>query len=297
MFHRPLSPERIQIMSFVRRCLLPACLALFLVLPSAGWAQTDEVFGKPSVNDRQAARIVALLMERDHLLNHPIDDEMSQRALTQFLKMLDPLKTYFLASDIEEFAAFGDRFDDALRTANFSFAFEIFSRYLERVDQCTAIAGEWLDATHDFTVDEEMVNKPELLKYPSSVEELRERWRQRIKYNLLVAMAEDQALEEARAKKAAETAANPTAGGEQPAEAAADSRPAVPRLSPVERLKKRYQSTARRMHQMDNDDIVEMFVSSVTTSFDPHTTYMSRKNFQNFMIVMGLKLEGIGATL
>lgn len=251
----------------------------------------DDEFGKPSPNDRQAARIVAILMEREHLLGRPIDDQMSERALGQFIKMLDPMKTYFLASDIEEFGKYAKKFDDAIRDADFSIAFAIFGRFRERLDQCTALANRWLDAEHDFTVDEEMINEPDLLKNPADENELSERWRQRIKYNLLVAMAEDKALEEAKARKAAEAAANPAGQAEEA------TRPAPPRLPPVERLKKRYQSTARRMQQMDNDDVVEMFVTAITTSFDPHTTYMSRKNYQNFMIVMGLKLEGIGATL
>ena len=51
------------------------------------------------------------------------------------------------------------------------------------------------------------------------------------------------------------------------------------------------------MHQMDNSDIVEMFITSITTSYDPHTSYMSSETFENFMIQMRLQLEGIGATL
>jgi carboxyl-terminal processing protease len=40
-----------------------------------------------------------------------------------------------------------------------------------------------------------------------------------------------------------------------------------------------------------------MYITAVTTSFDPHTSYMSKGTFENFLIQMGLELEGIGATL
>ncbi len=40
-----------------------------------------------------------------------------------------------------------------------------------------------------------------------------------------------------------------------------------------------------------------MFLTSVTSSFDPHTTYFSPPTLENFQIQMRLKLEGIGAQL
>lgn len=268
---------------------LLVCSFALLIIPVLGLArQNDEDFGKPSSYDQQSARFVTLLMERQHLLNHPVDNEIAERAIDQFLKTLDPMKSYFQTSDIVEFQKYKDSFDDSIRAADFKPAFEIFNRYLQRVDECTLVATEWLDGQHDFAVDEDMVNERELIDYAADTADVKERWRKRIKYNLLVAMAEDKALADAKARKDKEVNAD---DDQKP------STPAVPRLAPNERLKKRYQSIARRMHQMDNDDVVEMFISSVTTSFDPHTTYMSKKNFENFMIIMGLKLEGIGATL
>jgi carboxyl-terminal processing protease len=66
---------------------------------------------------------------------------------------------------------------------------------------------------------------------------------------------------------------------------------------PKEKLRRRYRNFSNRMKQLDNSDVVEMFVTAVTTSFDPHTTYMSKDTFKSFMIQMSLQLEGIGATL
>jgi len=51
------------------------------------------------------------------------------------------------------------------------------------------------------------------------------------------------------------------------------------------------------MHQLDTEDVIERYISAITTSFDPHTSYMSRKTYDNFIIQMGLELQGIGATL
>jgi carboxyl-terminal processing protease len=64
-----------------------------------------------------------------------------------------------------------------------------------------------------------------------------------------------------------------------------------------ERLHKRYRAIDRRWSQTDNDELLEMFLSAVTTSFDPHSSYMSPDSLQNFIIQMRLELDGIGASL
>jgi len=66
---------------------------------------------------------------------------------------------------------------------------------------------------------------------------------------------------------------------------------------PRERLRRRYTSFARRMHQTDADELLEMYLTAFTSSYDPHTTYMSPSSLENFRIMMRLNLEGIGAAL
>ena len=76
-----------------------------------------------------------------------------------------------------------------------------------------------------------------------------------------------------------------------------DGKKAKKKEDPKTLLRKRYQGFSRRMHQIDTEDVVERYISAVTTSFDPHTTYLSKGSFDNFLINIGLELEGIGATL
>ena len=51
------------------------------------------------------------------------------------------------------------------------------------------------------------------------------------------------------------------------------------------------------MHQTDSDELLEMYLTAMATSYDPHTTYMSPSTLENFDIQMRLNLEGIGAEL
>jgi carboxyl-terminal processing protease len=51
------------------------------------------------------------------------------------------------------------------------------------------------------------------------------------------------------------------------------------------------------MHQTDGSELLEMYLNSLTTSYDPHSDYMSPRTLKNFDIIMSLELEGIGASL
>ena len=243
-----------------------AVIALgFLVLPSVVSAQLDEQpeeFGVPNQAERQVSLLVTQLMQREHLSRRRMDDDIARRAFKMFIRALDPMKIYFTQSDIDQFGVYQEQIDDRIQRGDYSIAFSIFKRFLKRVDERVETANELVDREFDYTIEEEIVTDRDMIQYPASEDEAHDRWRKRIKYELMVMSNE----------KAATT-------------------------DPKERLNNRYKSYARRMHQIDNSDIVEMFISSITTSFDPHTSYMSSETFENFMISMRLQLEGIGATL
>ena len=51
------------------------------------------------------------------------------------------------------------------------------------------------------------------------------------------------------------------------------------------------------MHQTDHEELLEMYLSALTMSYDPHSTYMAPSTLENFEINMRLELDGIGAQL
>ncbi len=67
---------------------------------------------KPSAQDRTITRIVSRYLQEGHLSHTRLNDELSQRAFDQFFRMLDPMKMYFLQSDIYEFKEYATKLDD-----------------------------------------------------------------------------------------------------------------------------------------------------------------------------------------
>lgn len=229
--------------------------AAWLTLPAAP-------LDGPARSDRTVTRVVKSFMEQEHLSRHALDDEISTRAMKAFLSGFDPRKMYFLQSDVDEFLTKERDLDDAVKEGNVKFAYTVFNRYMQRLDQRVALVDQLVDQPHDFTVDESIITDPDALRYPKTDAEATDRWRKLIKLNLLTFKADDMSDEEARAK-----------------------------------IKRRYKSLAKRWHQTDSDELLERFLSSVTSSYDPHTTYMSPSSLENFRIMMRLNLDGIGAAL
>ena len=282
-----------------RRCktswVVVAAVFMGLFLTAVSQAQQDvkqatSQLTKPTMQNQVSARLVSVMMERLHLSKLPLDDTIAGRAFDHYVKALDPLKDYFLQEDIEEFEAFENEIDDKIQTGNFDIAFMIFRRFIERVDQRTALALEMIDHPHDFTIEETLATDPDMLTFAKSDAEVRDKWRKRIKYSLLVLRSAEEASEKKKREKAAED-------GSSAKDEASPSKVTKKPDPPEEILRKRYQAFNRRMHQMDTEDVLERYISAVTTSFDPHTSYMSKKTYENFIIQMGLELEGIGATL
>ena len=274
---------------FRHRCFAKFLTLIVLVLMAVPVVQADDLITKPSRAQKRVGMLVAQLMSRSHLSRRELDSEISNRAFDLYLERLDPTKSYFMQSDVDEFSVERDQIANNVQAGNFDFGIKVYKRFLERVNERTELANELAAAEHDFTIKEEMVTDSDAATYAKTEEEARDVWRKRIKYNLLVFRG-DEELDKEDSKKE---------DGEK--EDASDSKDMKKKkkkkMDPVEKLQKRYVSFARRMNQTDTEDVIEMYVTSITNSFDPHTSYMSRKSFENFIIQLSLELEGIGATL
>jgi carboxyl-terminal processing protease len=64
-----------------------------------------------------------------------------------------------------------------------------------------------------------------------------------------------------------------------------------------DKLSRRYHGLQKRMGQLKQDELLEWYLTAMTTSYDPHSTYMSPSTKENFEIQMRLNLQGIGAQL
>ena len=291
--------------------------AMFGVTPWRGTAQdlqTPLLPLRPDTDERIITSSFVFHLENSHISQRTLDQTLSKEAFRLYIKSLDPRKLFFYQSDIDEFREkYELKFCDLVRaqpTVNVQPAFDIYNRYLLRLKERVATAQEILSAPMDFTMDEEyvfdksrdftlderIIREKGLQTFPKTPAEANERWRKRLKYEILGLKFEAVTSEQKREKAIAE--------GKEPEEA--DDR------DPVERLQKRYASLQRRMlfegrienntilasvRKQANWDVMELFLNAIAGAIDPHTAYMSPSTVETFDTIMGKNLEGIGATL
>jgi len=217
---------------------------------------------EPSDRHGKVSRLVTTLFERSHYNRAPIDDAVSARIFDAYLESIDGGRQYFLASDIEEFEPLRNRLDDAVKRGQLQPVFDIYERYVERARDRMEFAIAQLDTEPDFTVDEEFVFDRAELPWPADQAELDEIWRKRVKNDALSLMLTDKDWDESR-----------------------------------EILRKRYEQVERRLAQVKSDDVFEVFMNAFAHTLDPHSSYFSPRNSEEYRIRMSLNYDGIGASL
>ncbi len=248
-----------QILFPKRRALLPAALLGLLLAPL--WLSAEPVPGK---DDRLVTQIVCEMLQQGHVTRPKIGDDISKRLFQRFLKDLDPGKLYFLKADIDDFKKHQTELDDMLLKGDLSFAYKVYQRLAQRIGQRLKLIDELLELKHDFTVKEYLQTDAAKVDYAENEQELRERWRKRIKLDLLLQRLGAKPLADAEARQ---------------------------------KVRERYQGFAKRVKQWDNYDLMELYLSGLAASLDPHSSYMSPNTLDDFTISMRLRLEGIGAVL
>ena len=254
----------------------------------------------PTPRDQKIALSVEQLLEVSHLDKRKTDETLSERSFELFFKALDPRKTYFYQSDVDEFAKRAKTIGEKAQTGDVVFAFDVFNLFLKRIDERMGWVMAMLDRPIDLSIDEEIVVDRKIMTYPKTEAEAQDRWRKQVKMDLLASKADE--IEKLRSNARKELRKEAAVKGivvdfsRLPTTAELESQ--VSDWDTLrKRLKRSYFYFQKRWHQKNNDDLLEYFLTAIANAYDPHTSYMSPSTFTNFMIQMRLGLDGIGATL
>src|ERR1700760_2188257 len=135
----------------------------------------------PTESQKATARKVGRILEEAHYSRAPIDKKMSEQVFNRYLDFLDGQRSYFLASDIAEFQSYRFKFDDMIRTGDVEPAYAIFARFQQRNRDRIQHAIAFLAKEPDWTVNESFEFDRQKSPWPTSVNELNELWRKRVK--------------------------------------------------------------------------------------------------------------------
>ena len=197
----------------------------------------------PSDSQRATARKIGRILEDQHYSRAAIDDKMSDTIYQRYLEFLDGQRSYFLASDIEEFNAYRSQFGEMIRTGNIDPAYLIFARFQQRNRERIQHALTLLQNEPDWTLNESFEFDRTKAPWPADQATMDELWRKRVKNDMLSLMLTGKNWQEA---------------------------------SDV--LRKRYERVLKRVDQVTNEDVFENLMNAYARAFDPHSSYFSPRN-------------------
>ena len=216
----------------------------------------------PEQRHENIGELVTQFVQKSHYNHVAVDDDLSSRVLDLFIESLDGNRMYLLKGDIEYFETYRYQLDDLVKSKPLDPVFEMFEVYQTRARERLKFALTQLETEPDFSIDETYRFDRSEEAWAESSAELDEIWRQRVKNDALSLELEEEPWEKIQ-----------------------------------EVLTKRYKGYLRRLNQVNNDDVFERFMNSFVHTLDPHSSYLSPRNSEEYRIQMSLSYFGIGASL
>ena len=248
------------------------CLLIWLFTPPA--QTSDELSYDGASNDGRlvplkehpyTCRAVVKRLQRLHYRKLSVDDALSSKVFETYLSKLDPYRRLFMASDINDFEAYRERFDDLALAGDLDPAFDIFNRFMKRATEHYEYLLACLDdglGDLSFEGSESIEIDREDAPWPVDRAELNDMARKNLKSSALSLKLTDKTMDEI-----------------------------------VEILTKRFRNQLNRIQQTNSEDVFQMYINSLSQQFGPHTSYFSPVLTEEFDISVSQSLDGIGALL
>ena len=292
-------------------------IILVVVALSIGlWSFMPKSTSGDPEKDKTLLELLTFVIERGHYSPSTLDDAFSKGVYKDYITALDPSKRFFLESDITEFVKYETQIDDAIKNKDLTFFDLTYTRLMKRMDESKSYYKTILDNPFDYSKNEEINTDYEKLPYATNIDGLKERWRKQVKLSALASLVDKQKLQEDIAKNAGKSESERL--DEYKVKLGSRFTPELEKkfLKSLSKEKdekpksfeqlevETRESTLKSLNEyfgvikdLDREDWFSVFLNSIATRFDPHTSYFPADEKERFDVSMSGKLEGIGARL
>ena len=208
------------------------------------------------------ARTAVGVMQARHYPDEALDAKLAHTVLEQYFDALDPGHYYFTQTDINRFHKYDDELADDLKHGNLKPAFAIYRDYIEQVRQRIRFALDLLEKEPALNGNESFRFARRHAPWAKDKAALDTLWRERVDNDILNLLLTGKGWNDAKKVLAA-----------------------------------RYGYALNHVNQTTSNDVFDVFMNAYTQAQDPHSSYFSPFDAQQFQIQMSLQLEGIGAQL
>ena len=222
----------------------------------------DEIAFKPDDENIILADEVFNKLSKEHYIQE-IEGNFNYNYIDYLINELDDDKRYFTKLEVNYFLNTSKSFSSSEHAFDLESAYKIINLYFNRLIELSEFQLELIQKNDfDFNGSDTLDIYSEDNEWKPSKISLKNLWKQITKNDILTSKLADGSDAEA-----------------------------------IENIKKRYTNRIRRINQRKNQDIFSIAMNSLTSQFDPHSTYFSPRSAEDFELNMSLKLEGIGALL
>ena len=231
--------------------------------------------------DRLLIDLVSYVLDKLHYNPKIINDDFSLKVFDDFIDAVDSQKRFFLESDIQILSEYKLLIDDQINSSDITFFNVSYEILKKRISDVEGFYEAILNQPFDFNVDEDINLDYENLSYASNIDELRNLWRKRLKLSTLDAFASKKEINEDKIDQEE----NQLKSDEEIEKES--------RLSTKENLKDFFQFNS----ELERTDWFSLYLNSIVTQYDPHTTYLAPEAKEVFDQNISGKFQGIGARL
>ena len=261
-------------------------VAVFVAIASCSF--TTKKFDNPE-KDKLLIDLITYVLEKGHYSPKDMDDAFSRNIYKNFIDGVDPLKRYFLNSDIEEFKQYETAIDDQIKIKDVTFFKLVYTRLTERIAQIEKIYPRILELPFNYSIDEELNIDYDKITYPNNIKALENRWRKQLKFTTIsnyYDLIEENGtnLNENSTEGKSEDFENPKSLSEIEIEARENTKSSMSEYFDF-------------VNDLESKDYFGIFLNTIVEEFDPHTNYFAPSDRDRFELQMSGKLEGIGARL
>ena len=264
-----------------------------VVLPGA---QKVPVKLEPTPAMSTIARAASYLLTNNHFSQRKIDEALSEQLFQDYFKTLDPAHMFFTQQDLAAFDSVKRQLGSQIRRGNIQFAFDVFKLFLKRLDDYEKFTAEYLKTNPSLNSEDTFEFNRTKAPWAKDRGELEALWKKKIRNDLILLELLDRSKKE---KRKQQIQAQIQQKNRLPAPEKNSSGTVVKpgERSPLERTRFRISRFLQHYRNMEAIDVLELYLSSLTQIYDPHSQYMSPRSEEDFNINMKLSLVGIGALL
>ncbi|MFP1921346.1 carboxy terminal-processing peptidase [Lonsdalea quercina] len=217
---------------------------------------------QPEAQDATVSERVSSRFLRSHYRQFMLDEQFSDKIFARYLNMLDYSHNVLLASDVAQFDKQKGQLGQDLNNGRLDLPYALYNlaqkRRFERYQYALSLLNKPMNLTGNDYIDLDRDKAP----WPKSQDELNRLWDAKVKFDWLSLKLTEKTDSEIK-----------------------------------DILTKRYQAAIRRLVQTNSEDVFQLVMNSLAREIDPHTSYLSPRNTEQFNTEMSLSLEGIGAVL